>query len=71
MSLDKAIEATKKLSEKDCIYCKDNMEGECIKENCSAELIIDSDFLYTYCKCGRHSVISINYCPMCGRKLGE
>ncbi len=37
----------------------------------SLETIVDDTFLYNYCDCGRKTVLRINFCPMCGRKLSE
>ena len=55
---------------KECEYCKENMEGEFIAEY-GIETMVDDVFIYNWCECGRHHIIRINYCPMCGRKLDE
>ena len=56
-----------------CKYCKENMEGQPIpgEGEIAIETIVDDVFIYDYCDCGKHTVKKINYCPMCGRKLGE
>ena len=54
-----------------CMYCKKNMESRAIEDKYAIEIIISESFLYLYCDCGRHVVAEINYCPMCGRRLGE
>ena len=62
---------------KQCKYCE---EDENLLE--TTELItsykedvfdiqINEDCLYVWCNCGRHQVKQIQYCPMCGRKLGD
>lgn len=33
------------------------------------ESIVDGCFLYNICDSGHKTVLKINYCPMCGRKL--
>lgn len=56
---------------KECEYCsKENMENKPI-HNMTIETILDDIFLYLCCDCGRHQVVKINYCPMCGRKLSD
>lgn len=55
-----------------CEYCKNNMEGQPLNIDWnSIELIVDNCFLYAYCDCGYRNITEINYCPMCGRKLGD
>ena len=54
-----------------CEYCKDEMESKPIIDKYAIDTIVDHKFLYNYCDCGNHTVVEINYCPMCGRKLGE
>ena len=55
-----------------CKYCKDNMEGQPLNIDWNnIELIVDNCFLYAYCDCGYRNITEINYCPMCGRKLGD
>ena len=53
-----------------CEYCKKNMESKYISNKYTIETIVDETFLYNYCHCGSHTVIKINYCPMCGKRLG-
>lgn len=55
-----------------CEYCKENMEGQPIpgEGEIAIETVVDDVFIYDYCDCGRHTVKRINYCPMCGKKLG-
>lgn len=57
------------MSERKCKFCKTYMRGKTLGYNkdytLAIENIVDGSFLYSYCSCGRHSVISINYCPMC------
>ena len=55
-----------------CKYCKDDMEGEAISDQygvIAIETIVTEGCMYNYCDCGRHSIVQIKYCPMCGRKL--
>ena len=52
-----------------CEYCKEDMESKSISNKYAIETIVDGEFLYNYCECGLHTVVKINYCPMCGRKL--
>lgn len=55
-----------------CEYCQSEhpMGGKEIRTVHSAQsLVVDGDFLYVYCDCGRHTVTTIKYCPMCGRRL--
>ena len=53
----------------DCEYCKEDMEGKPIEDKLSIDTMVDDIFIYNWCDCGRHTVIEISYCPMCGRKL--
>ena len=48
-----------------CEYCKNDMEGKPLEDRYTIESIVDNTFLYCYCKCGCHTVVKINYCPMC------
>lgn len=57
-----------------CEFCeKDDLESKPVSEQFSftpgIETIVDDVFLYNYCNCGRHTVLRIHYCPMCGRRL--
>lgn len=58
-----------------CKYCDGDFVGDkpiCAltnKETHGIEIIVENGFIYAYCKCGRKSVVEINYCPMCGEKL--
>lgn len=59
-----------------CEYCNgEELSSKPISDQLNfkseIETIIDDMFLYTYCNCGRKSVLRINYCPICGRKLGD
>ena len=54
-----------------CEFCKDDMKSKPISNKYIIETIVDGEFLYNYCKCGFQTVIEINYCPMCGRKLNK
>lgn len=56
---------------KECEYCKEDMEGKSIEDRFAIETMVDDVFIYNWCECGRHTVIRINYCPMCGRKLDD
>jgi hypothetical protein len=56
-----------------CEYCKENMESKPLSDKyevIAIETLVSERNIYNYCDCGRHSVIEINYCPMCGKKLG-
>ena len=53
----------------ECEYCKEDMEGKPIEDKLSIDTMVDDIFIYNWCDCGRHTVIEISYCPMCGRKL--
>lgn len=55
-----------------CKYCKENMGGKLIpaEGEVAIENLVDDVFIYNYCKCGRHTVIRINNCPMCRKKAG-
>lgn len=55
----------------ECEYCKENMEGKYVEDRYSIETMVDDTFIYNWCECGRHTVIKINYCPMCGRNLKD
>lgn len=35
------------------------------------EVFINGAHLYVCCDCGRCVTFSVNYCPMCGRKLDD
>lgn len=59
------------MKEDNCKYCKEDMEGKSIEKRYAIETMVDDIFLYAWCKCGRHTVAEIKYCPMCGRKLGD
>lgn len=59
------------MTNKECEYCKDDMQGKPIENRYAIETIVDDCFLYAYCDCGRHTVVPIHFCPMCGRKLPD
>lgn len=59
------------MKEDNCKYCKEDMEGKAIEKRYAIETMVDDVFLYAWCKCGRHTVAEIKYCPMCGRRLGD
>lgn len=59
-----------------CKYCDGEFVGDkpitpLNEKNYGIEVIVERECLYTYCSCGKHIVTMINYCPMCGEKLGE
>lgn len=64
-----------------CKYCENvfvvpdgEQPGESIviqDDEHAIEIDCDNGFLYAFCKCGRKVVTTINYCPMCGRKLDD
>jgi hypothetical protein len=59
------------MENKECEYCKHDMEGKSIEDKYTIETMVDDVFLYNWCRCGAHTVDRIYYCPMCGRKLDE
>lgn len=56
-----------------CEFCKNkvDMGNNPIEDRYGIDLLIDGEFIYAWCECGRKVVKEINYCPMCGRKLSE
>lgn len=57
-----------------CQYCECEFVGNkpvvaLGNEEKGIDLIVESGFIYAYCKCGVHSVAEINFCPMCGKKI--
>lgn len=55
-----------------CEYCKEDLNGAPLTRKEAIETSVEEcGFMYNNCACGRHVVIPINYCPMCGRKLGN
>ena len=56
-----------------CEYCKGEFIGEnpivTLGNDCGIDSIVEDDFLYNFCNCGTKSVVEINFCPMCGRRL--
>lgn len=59
------------MEDKECEYCKHDMDGKSIEDKYLIETMVDDIFLYNWCKCGAHTIDRIYYCPMCGRKLDE
>ena len=76
-AVELALSALREQAErgKGCLYCA-GYEAEFMlpviemSENTANSLDIDGNFAYIHCHCGRHTVGKINYCPMCGRRLG-
>lgn len=62
--------------DKSCAYCA-GYEADLMMhviemdEGTANSLAIDGEFAYIHCHCGRHTVVEINFCPMCGRSLRE
>ena len=57
----------------DCEYCKGEFIGQNpivpLGNNCGIDSIVEGECLYNFCNCGTKSVVKINFCPMCGRRL--
>ena len=56
-----------------CEFCENkiDMGNKPIEDRYGIDLLIDGEFIYVWCECGRKLVKEINYCPMCGRELSE
>lgn len=55
---------------KKCRYCSD--ENDHILNGYTNEIYASNKHITAFCGwCGCWSKVKINYCPMCGRKLGE
>ena len=58
-----------------CEYCKGEFIGEnpivSLRKDCGIDSIVEGEFLYNFCNCGIKSVVEINFCPMCGRRLSQ
>lgn len=55
-----------------CHYCQPDYQtdGKEIRTVHSAQsLVVKGESIYVYCDCGRSTVATIKYCPMCGREL--
>jgi hypothetical protein len=54
-----------------CEFCEnaEEMGNKPIEDKYAIELLIDNEFLYVWCDCGRKLVTEINFCPICGRDL--
>ena len=58
-----------------CKHCKGEFIGEnpivTLVNDCGIDSIVEDEFLYNFCNCGTKSVVKINFCPMCGRRLPQ
>lgn len=58
-----------------CKYCKGEFIGEnpisTLGNDCGIDSIVEDEFLYNFCNCGIKSIVKINFCPMCGRRLPQ
>lgn len=58
-----------------CEYCKGEFIGEnpvfTLGNDCGIDSIVEDEFLYNFCNCGTKSIVKINFCPMCGRRLPQ
>ena len=58
-----------------CKHCKGEFIGEnhivTLENDCGIDSIVEDEFLYNFCNCGTKSVVKINFCPMCGRRLPQ
>ena len=58
-----------------CKHCKGEFIGEnpivTLGNDCGIDSIVEDEFLYNFCNCGTKSVVKINFCPMCGRRLPQ
>ena len=53
-----------------CKYCEKEEAITLMMNEDVFDIQVLDDFLYVWCACGKHQTTQINYCPMCGKKLG-